>query len=284
MIEGQKEPISPISSGLQGALARGLTMGSIHSTFILSIILFSSFACNGTAQTITLSNLPASFTGTLPCADCPGIRYQLDLMPDKTFNSCMTYEERNASFGDHGHWRLSDDGKMLVLKGPHPGTADQYAIRDPDTLRKLDAEGHEIQSQLNYNLTRASRFAPIAGCETSNVSLENTNWKLTDLGDAPVNSASQEQEAYFVLNSETHRVSGSGGCNRLMGSYELTGDHLTFNQMASTMMACTKGMDTEKKFLDALGLVKTWKISGQQLLLSGSDGKVIARFSAVHRK
>jgi heat shock protein HslJ/uncharacterized lipoprotein NlpE involved in copper resistance len=132
----------------------------------------------GNDREAAFSNLPASFAGILPCADCPGIRYQLDLMPDKTFVSCMTYEERNASFGDHGHWRLSDDGKMLVLEGSHPGTKDQYAVRDPHTLRKLDAEGHQIESKLNYDLTRAAKYTPIAACENSSVHLENTDWKL----------------------------------------------------------------------------------------------------------
>jgi len=231
-----------------------------------------------------LSNLPASFTGTLPCADCPGIRYQLNLMPDRTFASCMTYEERNASFSDHGHWRLSNDGKMLVLEGSHPEKPDRYAVRNSKTLRKLDSEGHEIESKLNYDLTRAAKFEPMAACRASGATLENTNWQLTHLGDAPVKFASQQEEAYFVLDPDTHRVSGSGGCNRIMGGYELAGYHLTFSQMASTMMACMKGMDTEKKFLDALGRVKTWKISGQQLLLSDAEGKVIARFSAVPMK
>lgn len=239
---------------------------------------------NANDRETALSNLPASFTGTLPCADCPGIRYQLDLMPDKTFASCMTYEERNASLGDHGHWRLSDDGKVLVMEGSQPETTDQYAVRDPSTLRKLDAEGHEIESKLNYDLRRAPKFVPIAACGTSNVHLENTKWRLKKLGDAPVKSAPEQQEAYFVLSSENHRVSGSGGCNRLMGSYELNGDRLTFNQMASTMMACIKGMDTEKEFLDTLGRVKMWKIAGRQLLLSDAEGKVIARFSTSHTK
>jgi heat shock protein HslJ len=238
----------------------------------------------GNARELALSNLPASFAGTLPCADCPGIRYRLDLMPDKTFTSCMTYDERNASFGDHGHWRLSNDGKFLVLEGSHSDSEDRYAVRDTNTLRKLDAESHEIESKLNYDLTRAAKYTRIGACANGSISLENTNWKLTDLAGAPVKSASHEQEAYFVLNSENHRVSGSGGCNRIMGSYELSGDHLTFSQMASTMMACIKGMDTEKTFLDALGRVKTWKIAGQQLLLSDAEGKVSARFAAVHGK
>jgi len=31
-------------------------------------------------DTSTISALPATFIGTLPCADCPGIRYQVDLL------------------------------------------------------------------------------------------------------------------------------------------------------------------------------------------------------------
>ena len=29
--------------------------------------------------------LPASFSGVLPCADCPGIRYHLDVWPDQGY-------------------------------------------------------------------------------------------------------------------------------------------------------------------------------------------------------
>ncbi len=39
------------------------------------------------------------------------------------------------------------------------------------------------------------------------------------------------------------RVSGSDGCNRLMGSWRAEGDGYLFSQMASTMMYC-QGVDT----------------------------------------
>ena len=32
--------------------------------------------------------LPATFTGTLPCADCEGIYHHLDLWPDGVFHEC----------------------------------------------------------------------------------------------------------------------------------------------------------------------------------------------------
>ena len=63
--------------------------------------------------------------------------------------------------------------------------------------------------------------------------LENTYWKLTRLGDAPVTVASQQREPHVILNPESRRV-GDRGCNQPVGSYELHGDQLAFGQMAST--------------------------------------------------
>jgi heat shock protein HslJ len=72
--------------------------------------------------------------------------------------------------------------------------------------------------------------------------LENTYWKLTRVGNAPVVVVAQQREAHFILDPTTRRVSGSGGRNRLTGSYAVNGDQLTFGQMAGTMMACPEGM------------------------------------------
>jgi copper homeostasis protein (lipoprotein) len=241
--------------------------------------------CTGGAQELGISELPATFAGTVPCADCPGIRYQLNLLPDRTFFSRMTYEERKTSLEDHGSWQLAEDGKRLLLRGEHNSNG-QFAVRDVDTLRMLDGEGHEIESKLNYDLKRASTFEPIEteAHEVANVSLEDTDWKLTSVGDKPVSANTQQREAYLNLNSATRRVSGSGGCNQLVGGYELNGDHLKFSQMAGTRMACAEGMDTEGAFLQALGQVNAWKITGTLLELFDADGKLLARFESRAKK
>lgn len=165
---------------------------------------------------------------------------------------------------------------------------EKFALHDPDTLRKLDVTGHEIQSKLNlnYDLKRAPKFVSIElpGQEIGKASLENTYWKLIQLGDKPVTVASKQKEPYFVLNSETQRVSGLGGCNRLTGSYKLNGDQLRFSRVAGTMMACIEGMDTEREFLKSLLEVAKWKIKGQRLELSDANGKAVARFAARHTK
>ncbi|HEX6433171.1 MAG TPA: META domain-containing protein [Gemmatimonadales bacterium] len=109
-------------------------------------------------------------------------------------------------------------------------------------------------------------------------SLENTYWKLTRLGDASV--AEAPNEPHFILNPGTRRVGGSGGCNRLTGSYELNGKRLSLDSMATTLMACSDGMETERAFLDALLRVTQWRIAGQELELLDKSDKTIARFEA----
>jgi copper homeostasis protein (lipoprotein) len=228
----------------------------------------------------TISGLPATFIGTLPCADCPGIRYQLDLLPDHRFVSRMTYEERNTRFDDGGHWQLRADGKILTLHGGG-GAQQEFALPDGDTLRQLDSAGHEIVSKLNYDLKRAPTFTVIAARseETANASLENIDWTLILLGDSGVN-VTRPKVPHLVLNSTTKRVSGSGGCNQLAGNYTLDGDHLSFRQIAGTMMACLEGMEIEKAFLQVLPQVTSWKINGQRLDLFDTRGRRIACLEA----
>ena len=55
---------------------------------------------------------------------------------------------------------------------------------------------------------------------------------------------------------------------------------MQFEEIASTRMACTRGMETESSFLQALGQVRSWMISGQKLQLMSEDGKPILKFRA----
>jgi heat shock protein HslJ len=113
----------------------------------------------------------------------------------------------------------------------------------------------------------------------ASVPLEKTEWRLIRLGRTAVKGDDLHRQPQIVLDPVSHRASGSGGCNRIMGGYELKGDKLTFARMASTMMACPDGMDTEQKFLKALEQVKRWRIAKQQLELMDGSGKVIAVFA-----
>jgi uncharacterized lipoprotein YbaY len=84
-----------------------LTRGHGKEAQLLLRMVKASKPANKPAQAAPLGSLPASFIGELPCADCPGIRYQVNLFPDRAFFSRMTYLGR----GDEGN--LDDIGSWL---------------------------------------------------------------------------------------------------------------------------------------------------------------------------
>jgi heat shock protein HslJ len=111
--------------------------------------------------------------------------------------------------------------------------------------------------------------------------LESTYWRLVALGDTPVTPADTARQAHITLSGGTEkRVTGSGGCNRMFGSYTLDGTALAFSKVGATKMACAEGMETESAFFSALERVTGWRIAGQQLELTDSAGVPVARFEA----
>jgi uncharacterized lipoprotein YbaY/uncharacterized lipoprotein NlpE involved in copper resistance len=109
-----------------------------------------------------LGELPASFEGDLPAADGPGIRYHLDLFPDRAFVLRLTYLGRKDEIrlDDIGNWVISADGGTLTLRGGREAPV-MFAVKDGRTLRKLDLAGREFESKLDYDLTRREPFEPI---------------------------------------------------------------------------------------------------------------------------
>ena len=115
---------------------------------------------------------------------------------------------------------------------------------------------------------------------TKAVGLENTHWKLTWIPGTKIESVTPQRAPFIMLDSTSQRMSGSDGCNRLMGGYELEGDHLRFPGTARTMMACAQGMGTGDAFAKALDNVREWKVMGSTLSLMDADGHALARFVA----
>jgi putative lipoprotein len=114
----------------------------------------------------------------------------------------------------------------------------------------------------------------------SGVSLENIFWKLVALGDKPAFAVPAAREAGFTLYSEGQRMSGSGGCNRLLGRYELGAGTLKLIPSGTTMMACADDSTLqEADFLSALKMTTGYRISGDTLELRNGD-RVLARFMA----
>ncbi len=93
--------------------------------------------------------------------------------------------------------------------------------------------------------------------------------------------AENQREPHVILALDQPRVTGSGGCNRLIGRFELDGETLRFRGFAGTMMACPAGMEQEQRFLETLGKVERYRISGSHLEMLDATGAVLARLEAV---
>jgi surface antigen len=112
------------------------------------------------------TTLPASFSGVLPCADCPGLKYLLEFHDDGNYRLRTTYLGRGdggegESVEDAGAWQLvAPDNRRVTLRSDRNTTL-SFAIKDADTLRLLDAGGREFKTSRNYELKRDAAYASI---------------------------------------------------------------------------------------------------------------------------
>ena len=109
-------------------------------------------------------------------------------------------------------------------------------------------------------------------------SLAENEWILSELGGESVDPGTGPQQISLQFDPSNGSISGSSGCNRFNGSYQVDGDRLSFGQMLSTMMACVEGMELEQQILQSLAQVKSFRIEGNQLMLLDDSGEVILHY------
>ena len=122
----------------------------------------------------------------------------------------------------------------------------------------------------------ALMLASSAGAQT-NLPLETTYWRVIELAGKPPASQNPSREPHLVFQSGG-RVTGSDGCNRITGSYELKGEGILFGPLAGTQMACPDTAETERRFHSALKGTGHWRIAGNRLEFMGATGKPLAVF------
>jgi len=103
--------------------------------------------------------LPATYTGTVPCADCEGIAYHLDLWPSGAYHLRRQWLglDATAAAGELrrnavGLWTLTPETGRITLHGSGTPPVGVEMVA-PDTLRLLDQSGAPIESDLPYELT-----------------------------------------------------------------------------------------------------------------------------------
>lgn len=127
-------------------------------------------------------------------------------------------------------------------------------------------------------------FLLMMSCSSSNVpkqsaktNFENTKWILFQMDGKEFSS---ENQTYIQFNSIDSKVNGSAACNNFFGTYKKNGSSLTFNPLASTKKACPE-MEKETSFMNTLQNTAYFKIKGNVMTITDSNGKVILVFKTL---
>ena len=103
-----------------------------------------------------LDSLAGTYEGTLPAADCPGIKTVLTLNADSTYQYAADYIDRKD-----GHDEASGIYKVLAhrvieITRPSSGETSYYKVRDAHSLIMTDSIGTEPEGAMakHYVLTK----------------------------------------------------------------------------------------------------------------------------------
>jgi len=229
-----------------------------------------------TVDSVSLQ-LIGTYTGVLPCADCPGIRTRVDLGEGMTYTLRISYIDRkDTTYTSSGAFQWDATSGVITFDNKFLS----QGLIAGDTIYVL-TDGHKNAgpNAASYVLTKVDGR------------LVERYWKAIELFGNPVGPVNGGKQAYIVFRIDDNRYHGNAGCNNFMGSYRLLGNgRITFSQGAATMMMCID-MDTETKMMQVINTADSYVIrggdgsggasKGDTLVLIRARMAPLARFVAV---
>ncbi len=130
---------------------------------------------------------------------------------------------------------------------------------------------------------RVLNLQPKAACPPPaprSAALRGTEWRALEIdGERPAFDDGRRRPTLTL--DDNGKFTASTGCNRLGGEYTLDPNGLRFIAGPMTQMACPSPSDAiERRFVDALGAVKSAQIAATTLDLKDGSGKLRLRMEA----
>ena len=106
-------------------------------------------------------------------------------------------------------------------------------------------------------------------------SMEGNTWSLISYSNNQGELVKPQPKTQITMQLQSGEVSGNAGCNDYFGPYEISGENLTFSQIAMTEMYCETPqgiMEQESEYLIALGRATNFRLELDKLELFSADG------------
>jgi heat shock protein HslJ len=195
--------------------------------------------------------------------------------------------------GNEPGWIVRFDAKNIAFEGDYGAT--QISVPKPEGRPSFNGMRY-VTDKLAVDVTHATctdgmseqRYAETVtvlandkehkGCGGRNLppeSLDQTSWTLVMIEQIPV-----LKDVPTALRFADGRVSGSGGCNSISGSYKTKGSVIIFSDMIATEMACAeKQMTQEAKLLSLLNgkVTARYTVNGDLILANESGQRATFR-------
>jgi uncharacterized lipoprotein NlpE involved in copper resistance len=97
------------------------------------------------------------YEGIFPCADCEGIKTELELKADQKYELSEEYLGKNTKteIETHGQFRFDDkDPNIIILETPTKAEQRRFYLGDHFVEARDHETGAKIDSQLNYKLVK----------------------------------------------------------------------------------------------------------------------------------
>ncbi|WP_337385411.1 copper resistance protein NlpE [Prevotella sp.] len=107
-------------------------------------------------ENVDLTTVAGTYEGTLPAADCPGIKTVLTINADSTYELKQDYIERKDGHDEASGVLQVLNGNVLMLVRPSSGEHTFCKVKDSKSIVMTDSLGNEAEGEMAklYVLTK----------------------------------------------------------------------------------------------------------------------------------
>ncbi len=96
---------------------------------------------------VDLAAVAGTYEGTLPAADCPGIKTVLTINADSTYQLQQDYIDRKDGHDEASGVLQVLDGNVMMLVRPSSGEHTFYKVKDDKSIVMTDSLGNEPEGE-----------------------------------------------------------------------------------------------------------------------------------------